>query len=249
MRFDRFLGVVAGIALLGLSGCVETSQTGLPTGAQAKYARIGLVADVGDRVMSSYWQAALSEPQSTEGRLGWNAAGAATEMVRAQLQASGAKVTSVAAPSGPAAQGNEVVIVLKQAPLNKLGQDYNPGRDFFALGGGLFAIIAVAGASETKDANFQPRFVLWIRNPEADKAWIGENACTVGLQAALVDPATGKGVTQGIQVTGRTIIPGKLTAKDWDRLPKAEKAEVLGACRSALNSAVSQALLQLDVVK
>lgn len=154
----------AGLAVPVLSACVETSQTGLPAGGQAKYARAGLVADMGDRVMSSYWQ----------------------------------------------------------APLNTFGQDCNPGRDFFAL---------------------------WIRNPEADRAWIGENACMVGLQAALVDPAAGEDVTQGVQVTGRTIIPGKLTARDWDHLPKAEKVEVLGACRSALNSAVSQSLRKLDVVR
>lgn len=181
----------AGLAVPVLSACVETSQTGLPAGGQAKYARAGLVADMGDQVMSSYWQ----------------------------------------------------------APLNTFGQDCNPGRDFFALGGGLFAVIAVAGASGTKDANFQPRFVLWISNPEADKAWMGENACTVGLQATQVDPATDEGVTQGVQVTGRTIIPGKLTARDWDHLPKAEKVEVLGVCRSAINSAVSQSLRKLDVVK
>jgi hypothetical protein len=64
--------------------------------------------------------------------------------------------------------GDRVVSSKWQASLNTFGQDYNPGRDFF---------------------------VLWIRNPEAVRAWIGENACMVGLQAMLVDPATDEGVT------------------------------------------------------
>lgn len=139
--------------------------------------------------------------------------------------------------------------MLQQTPLNKLGQPCDPGRDFFALGGGLFAIIAMAGAEQTKDTAFQPRFVLWVRNPAANKAMIGENACTIGLTAALVNPATGEKIGEGVQFTGRETIPGDLSAPDWAGLPRAEKAKVITRCRAALRSAVSQVLAKLDLLK
>jgi len=210
---------------------------------------VALVPGVSDLVLSSYWPAAFSEPQPTEGRLGWNASAAAADMVRAQLGPAGSVVTVVPSHTGAAAQTGDVVLILQQTPLNMLGQSYNPGRDFLALGGGLIAIAAVAGAEQSKEKAFQPRFVLWIRNPEANRAIIGENACTVGLTASLVDPATGQAVTEGTQVTGRSVIPDALTARDWASLPKPEQARVLSHCRTALKSAVSQALVRLDVVE
>lgn len=249
MGFQRFHLPLALVAMVGLAGCIDTPQAELPAGASAKYAKVALVPGVSDRVMATYWSAALSDPKSTEDRMGWNASAATADLVRAQLAPRGAKITVTDRPGSAAAKGSDVVLVLQQTPLNKLGQPYNPGRDFFALGGGLFAIVAVAGAEKTKDTAFQPRFVLWVRNPAANKAMIGENACTVGLTAALVNPATGEKIGEGVQFTGRETIPGDLSAPDWAGLPRAEKAKVITHCRAALRSAVSQVLVKLDLLK
>lgn len=236
-------------SILGMSACVETTQRNLPSGSRAKYDRVALVPAVGDNVVSSYWQAPFSEPVPTPGRLGWDASAATVALVKEQLGPPGATVTAVSAPNSAAAKAHDVVLVLQQTPLNKLGQDYNPGRDLLALGGGIVAIAAVAGAERNRDEAFQPRFVLWIRNPQASKAIIGENACTVGLTASLLDPGTGQPTAQGTRVTGRTIIPDPLSARDWAGLSQSEKARVLGYCQLALRSAVTQALARLDIVE
>lgn len=249
MSFSRPLLPFLLLASLGLAGCVETTQANLPSGARTKYARLALVPNVGDRAVSTYWAGAFSEPVPTEGRLGWNASSATTNLVRQLLAPTGAKITVVSSHGSRAAQANDAVIILQQTPLNKLGQDYNPGRDLLALGGGLIAIAAVAGAEKDKSKTFQPRFVLWVRNPAVSKAMIGENACTVGLSASLVNPKTGKSLSDGAQVIGRTIIAGDLTARDFARMPKPEKARVLASCQSALRSAVSQALVKLNITE
>lgn len=250
MSFQRITGLsLALCAALGLAGCIETTQTGLPSGARAKFGRIAVVPGVSDRVLSSYWAGAFSEPVPVEGRLGWDASSGTARLVRQQLEAIGARVTVAPSQTSRQAKTSEAVIVLQQAPLNKLGQNYDPGRDFFAMGGGLIAIAAVAGARENKSKLFQPRFVLWVRNPRASKAMIGENACTVGLSASLVDPASGKAISSGTQVLGRTIIPGDLTAQSYSKMPKAERTRVLAACQSALRSAVSQALVKLNLTR
>lgn len=244
--FSLLIGLVT---VVGLAGCVETTQVGVPSDATAQYSKVALVTQIGDRVVSTYWEAAFSEPQPIDGKLGWNAASAASGFVKEQLGPVGTVVSSVSSHTGAAAKQNDAVIVLQQTPLDMLGQNYNPGRDFFALGGGLIAIAAVAGAEKNKAEKYQPRFVLWVRNPAANKAVIGENACTVGLTASLLDPQTGDQIVEGKQVTGRSVIPGALQARDWARFSKREKQLVISHCSLALRSAVSQALLALKVVR
>lgn len=249
MVVQQFLKPLLVLAVLGVSGCIETPQGGLPTTAQTKYSRVAVLPSIGDRVTSTYWKAALATPEPVDGTLGWKVSAEAASLVRAQLAPAGARVTPVTSLTGSAARQNDIVLVIEQTPLNILGEAYNPGRTFLGLGGGLFALAAMAEEERTRDEKFQPRFVLWVRNPDANKALIGENACTVGLAATLVDPATGAGVTERVQVKGRTIIPGPLSAPDWRGMPKSEKARVMTACRSALQSAVSQALLAVGIVK
>lgn len=155
MSFHRLTGLpLALVAIAGVSGCIETTQSGLPSGARTKYAPIAEVPNVGDRVLSSYWAGAFSEPMSVEGRLGWSASAGTARLVRDQLEP--------------------------------------------------------AGAEEARSRTYKPRFVVRVRNPGASKAMIGENACTVGLSASLADPATGKSISSGAQVLGRTIIPENL---------------------------------------
>ena len=250
MSFHGFKGLsLALAAALGLAGCIETTQSGLPTGARTKYGRIAVVPNVSDRVLSSYWASAFSDPVPVEGRLDWNASSGTARLARNQLEAVGARVSVTASTTSREAKASDVILTLRQTPLNKLGQNYDPGRDFFARGGGLIAVIAAADASENKSKLYQPRFVLWVRNPRASKAMIGENACTVGLSASLVDPASGATLSSGTEVLGRTIVPGDLTAQSFARMPKAEKTKVLAACQSALRSAVSQALVKLNLTQ
>lgn len=244
-RFSIFCA--KSFSILLLAGCLETSQEGLPSGAQSKYARIALVSSVSDSVASTYWPQALTDPVSRDGRFGWNASGQTVSFVKEQLVPTGAVVTVAPAHTASVAKSSDMVLVIEQTPLNKLGQGYNPGRDFLALGGGLVAVGAVVAGEQTKSSAFKPRFVLWIRNPNVDKALIGENACTVGLTASLVDPISLKLVSDGVQVSGRSIIPGDLTASQWSQLPKAEQEKVLSYCNNALRSAVSQALIKLEV--
>lgn len=242
--FTRVFGICA---VLGLTACVETTQVGVPSDAKAKYSNVGLVTQISDNVVSTYWKAAFAEPQPYYSQLGWNAASVARGYVNEQLGPTGSVVASISSYTGPAAEQNDVVIVLQQTPLDILGQNYNPGRDFFALGGGLFALAAISGNRAESDQKYQSRFVLWVRNPEANKAIIGENACTVGLTASLVDPETGDQVVEGKQVTGRSVIPGALQARDWTNFSDDEKQLVISHCSLALRSAVSQALVGLGV--
>jgi len=250
MRYlSHSMQALAVVGAFAVAGCLETSQAGLPAGAEAKYARVALVADVSDAVVSSYWDAPFSEPQPTEGRLGWNAARATAELASQQLTETGASVTVVPSQSSAAAGASDVVVVLRQTPLDRIGQSYNPARDFLALGGGIIAIAAIADAETSKGQAHKPRFVLWLRNPAVSKAIIGENACTVGLTGTLIDPATGEARGGAVQVTGRSVIPDALPARTYGGLPEPDRARVLSHCRTALRSAVSQALLKMDVVK
>ncbi len=249
MEAKSLIRLFSVVAALSLTGCLDTTQVGIPSDAQAQYSKIGLVTQISDNVVSTYWDAAFAEPQPIDGKLGWNAASATGGFVREQLTPTGAVVANVPSHTGAAAQKTDAVIVLQQTPLDILGQNYNPGRDFFVLGGGLFAIGAIASAEKAKGEKYQPRFVLWVRNPAVNKALIGENACTVGLTASLVDPATGSQIVEGKQVSGRSVIPGNLQTKDWANFSTSEKQLVRSHCSLALRSAVSQALVGLKVVR
>lgn len=248
MLFSQFIRPLAVLAVLGLTACVETVQSGLPIGTQTRYRRVAVLADVSDRVISTYWPTAFSDPRPIEGRLGWDASAATAELVRQQLAPAGATVSIVRTSTGPLARRNDVTLVLQQTPLNILGQEYDPRRNFFTLGGGVIGITVVTGAERLRDVRYRPNFVLWIRRPATNRAAMGENACTVGLTGTLVNPRTGAAVARRSQVTGRSVIPGPLSARDWDSLPRVERARVLSHCRLALRSAVSRTLVNLNMV-
>ena len=249
MRPQKFFLPIAVTEMLLLSGCLETSREGLSANARTKYARMALVASVSENAVSTYWDAAFSEPKPTEGRLEWNASRATINFVRDQVTPTGTKLTVVTSHTSSSMQANDAVLALQQTPLNTLGQNYFPGRDVLALGGGLIGISAAASSEPKKDQLFKPRFVLWVRNPAANKAMIGEIACTVGLTASLLDASSGEALQESVQVSRRMVIPDALSAPDWARMPKSEKKRVLSYCNLALRSAVSQALVRLNVAK
>lgn len=92
------------VAALSLTGCLDTNQVGIPSNAQAQYSKIGLVTQISDNVVSTYWDAAFAEPQPIDGKLGWNAASAAGGFVKEQLTPTGAVVANVPSHTGAAAQ-------------------------------------------------------------------------------------------------------------------------------------------------
>lgn len=237
-------------AVLTLSACAAT-QTGVASDDRSQYRSVAVVPEINDRVLSVYWANALSQPSASEARMGWNAAQGAGQIAADILSKAGASVTVTSQPTSAAARSSEVAVVLRQTPLNQLAQSYNPGQDIL-LSGVSVAGAASAGGLATisirSERGFKPRSVLQIKGGEGAGRTQPE-FCAVGITPVLIDPGTGEVLKTGRPLMGTERIPIEASGQNWSTFTPSERAAVLAYCQSALRRVISQAFVELAVVK
>lgn len=240
-------GIVACVAL-ALGGCMM-EQPGLSENASSKYAKVAVLPAATDDILSVYWPSALADPEETSGRMGGNTASLVGRSAAALLSRAGAATTFTNATNSATARKNEVVVVLRQAPIDRMGLVYDPGRDFLVSGAGLYGLLVVAAGESQKSTRFKPRTVVQIRNPRKSSNWMGENQCFFALKPALADPQTGELVEEADIVVAHETIPVPLTARHWGALNRSEQSAVRTACSTAVQKAVSMALARLSITR
>ena len=237
-------------AALTLSSCAA-SQTGVASNDRSQYRSVAVVPEINDQVLSVYWASALSQPSASETRMGWNAAEGAGQISADILSGAGAAVTVTSAPTSAAARSSEVAVVLRQTPLNQLAQSYNPGQDLFLSGVSVAGAAAAGGMATISirgQKGFKPRSVLQIKSG-AEAGRYKPEFCAVGITPLLVDPETGEILKTGRPLMGTEKIPIETSGRTWSGFTASERAAILAYCQSALRRVISQAFVELAVVK
>lgn len=242
--YNRARGIsVALLAAVALAIPSCAPQIGLTGAGRSQFGAIAVAPQFNDTIYSVYYASALGEPQKNAHRSGWNVSGAAGQMAREMLNQAGASVQVVSAAGAITAPGNDVLVLLQQAPLDRAGRAYDPGRTFLVSGAGV-----MIAESLMQNKQYQQRTVLVTSDPAKEQT-IGLHYCAVGVKPTLLDATTGEVLKEGVPASAQEDIPAGLLGGGWSSLGAQDRKTAKIYCDSALRRAVSQALAQLDIVR
>ncbi len=231
-----------------------------PTGGVGTFRRVAFVPILHDDVRV---EAIGTTRDGDVQPAGWDTPGLAAKMLSEILAPAGTEMRLVQAPAldaqaleardwaqqvwrplhdSSAIGDAEAVVIFRQNAISRMGTQYSPLRGF--LGTGLVGLAMEAARERTY---YRPVFEV-VQNTGLDEAIEGRKpACMIGLDARVVDAATGAVRGAADDVLGRAPLP--TPHADPMTLTAGERETARVFCTVALRHAVEQAVRGLGLLR
>ena len=257
---------LAALSLLAvLAGCgTRPAAPGIEAGGVGRYPHISFVPLIADEVRL-IWRDGASRQAGKRHRAGWRTQLNAGKIASELLREAGTPVTPIEDVKGALLGSGEdtewetrvwrrlkatarldpkgAIMVLRQNALDAQGRQYNPARNFLALG-----LVGVVIGAATREDVFQPSFILAM-NTGFQAALGGKSRCSIGFDARLLDAKTGAILASADAVLGQELVPVELAKKKWPQMSVAERGLAETYCIAARRRGIAQAMNELEVTR